>query len=351
MNNNRSLALFLLITKLFLAIISIELLCLNVPLKARAAEFYRGQTISFIVSSAAGGSYDLMSRTIATYLPRYIPGQPTVVVKNLPGAGGIAAANQLFGNSPRDGTVMGGLQGNIPFEPMLGVKEAKFDPREFIWLGTPSTETCVLTVWAEAGVRSIEELKNKSLNVASTGVNSNPSVSARLLGEIFGTKMQPIVGYTGLANALLAIEKREVDGHACILWAAIQALRPQWIAENKTRFLLQWGAIKEKGLPETPFAMDLITNSDDRLLLEAASAPLALGRPFLLPPGVPADRVKVMQDAMMSVFDDVNFRADAARLQLEINAPRTGAEVAQLIDRVYNMPNEVIIRLRRLSIQ
>ena len=337
--------------KSWLALTSVAMLCLGTPLKAQADDFYRGQTISFIVSSAAGGSYDLMSRTVASYLPRYIAGQPTIVVKNFPGAGGIAAANQLFRNSPQDGTVMGGLQGNIPFEPMLGVKEAKFDPREFIWLGTPSTETCVLTVWSEAGVGSLEDLRNKSINVASTGVNSNPSVSARLLGEIFGAKMRPIVGYTGLANALLAIEKREVDGHACILWAAIQALRPQWVAEKKTKFLLQWGAIKEKGLPDTPFAMDLVTNPDDRLLLEAASAPLALGRPFLLPPGVPADRAKIMQDAMMKVFADPDFRADAARLQLEVNAPRTGAEVAQLIDRVYGMPSEVIGRLKKLSIQ
>jgi len=321
------------------------------PVHAQPTDFYRGQTISLIVSSAAGGSYDLMSRTVAAYLPRFIPGQPTIVIKNQPGAGGLTAANQLFGNSPRDGTVMGGLQGNIPFEPMLGVKEAKFDAQKFIWLGTPSTETCVLTVWAEAGVRSIEDLRNTPITVASTGVNSNPSISARLLREIFGTKLRPIVGYTGLANALLAIEKREVDGHACILWAAIQALRPQWISEKKAVFLMQWGATKEKSLPDTPFAMDLVKDPKDRLLLEAASAPLALGRPFLLPPGVPADRATIMQDAMMKVFADPDFRADAARLQLEVNAPRSGEEVRQLIERVYGMPSDVIERLKQLSIQ
>ena len=314
-------------------------------------DFYRGKTINFIVSSAAGGSYDLMSRTVASYLPRYIPGQPTIVVRNQPGAGGIAAANQLYSNSARDGTVMGGLQGNVPFEPMLGVKEATFDARQFIWLGTPSTETCVLTAWSEAGVNSIEDLRKTQITVASTGVNSNPSVSARLLGEIFGTRMRPIVGYTGLANAMLAMEKREVDGHACILWAAIQALRPQWVREKQARFLLQWGPIKEKGLPDTPFAMDLISNPQDKLLLEAASAPLALGRPYLLPPGVPADRVKAMQDSMMKVFTDPEFLADTARLQLEVNAPRSGDEVRQLIDRVYGMPTDVIDRLKRVSVQ
>lgn len=337
----------------YLGLTALGLLCSHLQ-SAHAQsveEFYRGKTVSFMVSSAAGGSYDLMSRTVANYLPKYLAGQPNFVIKNQPGAGGITAANQLYSNSARDGTVMGGLQGNIPFEPMLGVKEATFDARKFIWLGTPSTETCVLTVWSEAGIRSLDDLRNQEITVASTGANSNPSISARLIGEIFGTKMRPIVGYTGLANALLAIEKREVDGHACILWAAIQALRPQWVSEKKTQFVLQWGAIKEKGLPDTPFAMDLIKKPEDKLLLEAASAPLALGRPFLLPPGVPKDRAQAMQKAMMAVFADPAFQQDAKRQALEVNAPRSGDEVQELIERVYSMPGHVIDRLKRLSIQ
>ena len=325
---------------------------LNTPACAQTVEeFYRGKTVGFMVSSAAGGSYDLMSRTMATYLPKYLPGQPTFVIRNQPGAGGITAANQLYSTAPRDGTVMGGLQGNIPFEPMLGVKEATFDARKFIWLGTPSTETCVFTVWSETGVKSYEDLRNKEITVASTGVNSNPSVSARLMTELLGVKARPIVGYTGMANALLAVEKREVDGHACILWGAVQALRPQWISEKKAQFVLQWGAIKEKGLPDTPFVMDLVKKPDDRLLLEAASAPLALGRPFLLPPDVPKDRAQAMQKAVMAVFADPAFQADAQRQALDINAPRTGEEVQQLIERVYGMPRDVIARLRQLSVQ
>jgi len=325
---------------------------LSSPARAQTVEeFYRGKSVSFMVSSAAGGSYDLMSRTLATYLPKYLPGQPNFVIKNQPGAGGITAANQLYSTAARDGTVMGGLQGNIPFEPMLGVKEATFDARKFIWLGTPSTETCVFTVWSETGVKSYEDLRGKEITVASTGINSNPSVSARLMSELLGIKARPIVGYTGMANALLAIEKREVDGHACILWGAVQALRPQWISEQKTQFVLQWGAIKEKDLPDTPFVKDLIKNPDDQLLLEAASAPLALGRPFLLPPDVPKDRAQAMQKAMMAAFADTAFQADAKRQALDINAPRSGEEVQQLIDRVYAMPTDVISRLRRLSIQ
>ncbi len=337
----------------------IAFLCLSassLPLSSSAQsqtveEFYRGKTVSFMVSSAAGGSYDIMSRTLATYLPKYLPGQPNFVIKNQPGAGGITAANQLYSTAARDGTVMGGLQGNIPFEPMLGVKEATFDARKFIWLGTPSTETCVFTVWSETGVKTYQDLRSKEITVASTGVNSNPSVSARLMSELLGIKARPIVGYTGMANALLAVEKREVDGHACILWSAVQALRPQWISEKKAQFLLQWGAIKEKGLPDTPFVMDLVTKPEDRLLLEAASAPLALGRPFLLPPDVPKDRAQAMQKAMMAIFADPAFQADAQRQALDINAPRSGEEVQQLIERVYAMPSDVITRLRKLSMQ
>jgi|LauGreDrversion4_2_1035121.scaffolds.fasta_scaffold61492_3 tripartite-type tricarboxylate transporter receptor subunit TctC len=314
-------------------------------------EFYNGKTISFMVSSAAGGSYDLMSRTIARHLPRYLPGSPTVVVRNQPGAGGIIAANLLYNNVARDGTVIGGLQGNVPFEPMLGVKEATFDPRKFIWLGTPSVETCVLTVWAASGRGALADLRGDGITVASTGVNSNPSVSARLVNELFGTNMRPVVGYVGMANSMLAIENREVDGHACILWAALQSLRPAWVAEKKVVPMLQWGAIKEPGLPNVPFAMDLLKSEDDRLLLEAASAPLALGRPFLLPPGVPKDRAAAMQAAFMSVFADKEFNEEVKKQQLEVNSPRSGAEVLALIERIYAMPQPVVSRLQRLSVQ
>ena len=314
-------------------------------------EFYRGKTISFIVSSAAGGSYDLMSRTIARYLPRYLPGSPTIAVRNQPGAGGIVAANALFNTAARDGSVIGGLQGNVPFEPMLGVKEATFDPRKFNWLGSPSVETCVLTVWTDSGMQSLSDMRAREMTVASTGANSNPSVSARLINELFRTKMRPVVGYTGMANSMLAIERREVDGHACILWAAIKSLRPTWVGEKKIIPMLQWGAIKEPALPETPFAMGLLTNEQDRLLLEAASAPLALGRPFLLPPGVPQDRVAAMQKAFMEIFSNPDFNDEVVKQQLEVNSPRSGAEVLALIERVYGMPRDVVTRLQSLAIQ
>ena len=322
------------------------------PARAQSVEeFYRGKTISFIVSSAAGGSYDLMSRTIARYLPRHLPGGPTIAVRTQPGAGGIVAANALFSTAARDGSVIGGLQGNVPFEPMLGVKEATFDPRKFNGLGSPSVETCVLTVWTESGRHSLSDMRAKEMTVASTGANSNPSVSARLINELFRTKMRPVVGYTGMANSMLAIERREVDGHACILWAAIKSLRPTWVEEKKIIPMLQWGAIKEPALPQTPFAMDLLTDEQDRLLLEAASAPLALGRPFLLPPGVPQDRVAAMQKAFMEIFANPEFNDEVVKQQLEVNSPRSGAEVLALIERVYGMPSDVVTRLQRLAIQ
>ena len=314
-------------------------------------EFYRGKTISFIVSSAAGGSYDLMSRTIARHLPRHLPGSPTVVVRNQPGAGGIIAANALYNNVARDGTVIGGLQGNVPFEPMLGVKEATFDPLKFIWLGSPSVETCVLTVWSASGLQSLGDMRTREATVASTGVNSNPSVSARLINEIFGTKMRPVVGYSGMAKSMLAIESREVDGHACILWAAIKSLRPAWVEEKKIVPMLQWGAIKEPDLADTPFAMDLLQNEQDRLLLEAASAPLALGRPFLMPPGVLNDRAEAMQAAFMNIFASADFNVEVKKQQLDVNAPRTGAEIRAYIERIYGMPSDVVTRLQRLAVQ
>lgn len=339
-------------SKWMLALATISITSGTELARAQSVEdFYRGKTISFIVSSAAGGSYDLMSRTIARYLPRHLSGSPSIAVRNQPGAGGIIAANALFNTAARDGTVIGGLQGNVPFEPLLGVKQATFDPRKFIWLGSPSVETCVLTVWSASGLQSLGDMRTREATVASTGVNSNPSVSARLINELFGTKMRPVVGYTGMANSMLAIERQEVEGHACILWAAIKSLRPTWVGEKKVIPMLQWGAIKEPALLDTPFAMDLLTNEQDRLLLEAASAPLALGRPFVMPPGVQQDRAVAMQKAFMEVFANPEFIDEVVKQKLEVNSPRSGAEVLAFVERVYGMPSDVVTRLQGLAVQ
>ncbi len=316
-----------------------------------AADFYRGKTLSLVVSTTAGSSYDLMSRNIARYLPKYLPGAPAIVIRNQPGAGGIAAVNSLFHTAPKDGTVFAAIQGSVPFEPLLGTKEADFDARKFNWLGSPSAELCVLTVWGAAKVNSIDDMKNEETTVGSSGANSNPSFYARLINSVLGTKIRIVFGYPGQPEVFQAMEKGEVDGHPCGFWSALVSTRPDWIRDRKVKLLLQYGPEKEPALGATPFLSDLVTKADDRMLVEAALAPIALGRPYLAPPDVPPDRVAALRQAMQDVFRDHDFLAETRKLGLFVNARQTGDDVLARIRGAYAMPAPIIERLRKLSNQ
>jgi tripartite-type tricarboxylate transporter receptor subunit TctC len=312
-----------------------------------AAELYKGKTVTVVVSSSPGGGYDTMARTIAKYLGRHLPGNPRVVVSNMPGAGGIVAMNYFNRNAPKDGTYIGAMQNNTPFEPLLGTKEAIYDATKFNWLGSPSVEVGLVVVWRTVPVNSIDDLKGRELVVGASGANSTPSFYARLINETLGTKMKPVVGYPGQNEAYLAMERHEVDGFPSMFYSTLNATRPKWRSELKV--LLQYGLEKEPSLAQVPSALDLVTNAEDRQLLQAGLAEVTLGRPYLMPPGVAPDRVATMRKAFEDTFKDPGFLADAKRMSLGVNTPRTGAQVQQLVEDTYRTPPKVIDRLRKLA--
>lgn len=314
-----------------------------------AVEFYKGKTISLVVSSSAGGGYDLLARAIARYLPKHIPGAPIVAVRNMPGAGGIVATNYLYNVASKDGLTMGGVQNNTPFEPLLGTKEAEYDPKNFNWLGSPSYETGLLIVWNTVPVSSVDDVRKRQVTVSSSGVNSTPSFYARLLTELLGLKLKIVVGYPGQNESFIAMERGEVDGYPSIFWSALSSTRPDWITQKKVKYIVQYGPEREKGAGETPFVADLLTKSDDKLLLKAAIAPLALGRPYLMPPGVPADRVALIQKAMTETFVDPEFLAEAEKLNLGVNVPRSPEETKRIVDEAYATPSAIVERLRHIA--
>ena len=315
------------------------------------ADFYRGKTVTLVVSSAPGGGYDTVSRTIARYIGKHIPGNPNVVVKNMPGAGGIVAANHLYNAAEKDGTVFACVQNNVPFEPLYGTKQAQYDASKFNWLGSPSTEVAIITVWHTTPVSSIEDAKSYELKLGSSGANSTPSFYGRLATEALGVKIKLVVGYPGQNEALLAIERGEIDGYPSAFYNSLMATRPTWIKDKKVKLLVQFGAEKEPALPDVPFAPDLAKTAADKLLIEGGSAPLAIGRPFLMPPGVPEDRLKAMRTALWATFKDPEFIEDARQSKLGADSPRTGAQLQEIIERFYKSPPEVIDRLRKLQQQ
>jgi tripartite-type tricarboxylate transporter receptor subunit TctC len=317
------------------------------------AEFYKGKTLNLVISSAPGGGYDAVSRAIARYLGKHLPGNPVVVVRNMPGAGGIVAANHLYNAAAQDGTVIGGVQNNVPFEPLYGTKEAQYDSTKFHWLGSPSTEVSILTVWHTTPVSSIQDAiaKGYEFKLGSSGANSTPSFYGRLAIETLGVKIKLVVGYPGQNDALVAMERGEIDGYPSAFYNSLMATRPSWIKENKVKLLVQFGAEKEPDLPNVPFAPDLAKTPEDKLLIEEASAPLAIGRPFLAPPNVPPDRLAALRDAMWATYKDPEFVAEGEKAKLGTDTPRTGAQIQQIIARSYRSPPQVIDRLRGLMAQ
>jgi tripartite-type tricarboxylate transporter receptor subunit TctC len=316
------------------------------------ADFYRGRTVTLVVSSSAGGGYDIMARTLARYLNKHIPGNPRIVVTNMPGAGGISATNYLYRGAPKDGTVIGSVQNNLPFEPLLGTREAIYDPTKFNWLGSPSIEVGLIVVWKNVPVSSIEDLRQREIAVGSSGANSTPSFYARLINETLKTKMKIVVGYPGQNEAYLAMERGEVDGFPSLFYNTLNATRPNWRTEQNVKVILQYGLEKEPELPNVPSALDLVTDPEDKLLLQAGLAQVTMGRPYLMPPDVPAERVAIMRRAFEHTLKDPEFLADANRLALGVdaNSPRTGAQVQRLLEDAYRMPPNIVARLRTLSL-
>ena len=323
-----------------------------VPASASAqpvADFYRSKTVTVVVSTSSGGGYDTLARTIARHIGRLIPGNPTVVVRNMPGAGGITAVNWLYNTAEKDGTVIGLVQNGTPLEPLFGTKAARYDATKFNWLGTPSYEVSMVLVWNTVPVNTVDDLRKRETTMGASGANSTPAFYTRLLNAMLGTRMKLIVGYPGQNDAFLAMERGELDGYPSVFYSALTSTRPTWLKEKKAKPIVQYGPQRLKELPQVPFATDLLTNEDDKLMMQAASAPQALGRPLLLPPDVPADRVAAMRKALADTFNDAQFKADAAKIGLIVNAPQTGPQLQEVIARAYASPARVVERIRKLN--
>lgn len=333
-------------------------LCLALMLAALAsssagaedvADFYRGKNVSLVVGSSSGGGYDTMARAIARFIGRHIPGNPTVLVRNMPGAGGIIALNAIYNTAERDGTVLALVQNNTPLEPLFGTKQARYDATRLNWLGTPSIEIAMVLLWHTVPVNSVDDLRQKETNVGASGANSTPAFYARLLNATLGTKMKLVNGYPGMNDALLAMERGELDGYPSTFLSALTSTRPTWLPQKLAKAIVQYGPERLTELGDVPFAPDLVTNPDDKLVMEAGFAPLALGRPLVMPPNVPPDRVAAIRQALAETFKDPDFLAEGDRLGLGLNAPRTGAQLADVIAHAYQSPPHIVERLRMLN--
>jgi tripartite-type tricarboxylate transporter receptor subunit TctC len=311
------------------------------------ADFYKDKPITVVVAGSAGGGYDTLARTLARFLGKHVPGDPIVTVRNVSGT--TAAANALFNTAAKDGSVIGLIQNNTPFGPILGARDTRFEPMRFNWLGSPSGDTAMLAVGHEVPANSLADLRQRETMVGSAGANSTPAFYARLINDVFGTRLKVVGGYPGQTEALMAMERGELDGDAGILLGALLVTRADWLTDRKIKPLLYYGPQKRPELDGVPFARDLVTGDDDRALLDAAFAPLALGRPLVTPPGVPAERLAALRKALAETFTDPQFRSESKRLGLDADAPRSGEEIADVIRRTYVTAPHVLDRWRKLD--
>ena len=327
--------------------IAIGLMISSTNAIAQTEDFYKNKTVSLVVSSSAGGIYDLTARTIANYLGKHIPGNPTIVVKNMFGAGGIVATNYLYNISPKDGLEIGLVQGNTPFEPLLGTKGAIYDCSKFNWLGSPGFDTAILQTWNTVPVKSIEEARKIEITSASSGANSAQAFYSRMLNELLGLNLKIISGYTGQADTYIAMERGEVDAYASGWYSSLKSSKPSWLIEKKVTLLVQYGPEPEKEILDVPTVASFLTNDDDRKLYTVSIAQLALGRPLLTPPGVPADRVEILRKALMETLISPEFIAEANRLNLGLNTPRSADQLKKIVDDVYATPEPILNRMRK----
>ena len=315
------------------------------------AEFYRGKRISLVTSASVGGGYDQYARLLAKHLQHHIPGEPTIIVQNMVGAEGLRAANFLYNVAPQDGTVIGGLSRNTGLARFYDFNNAgiQFDVRKFHWLGSPQQEVGLFILSTRSGLGSIEGLKKREVTVSSTARNSPSSIYSRILNAAIGTRLKPIEGYDGSQACLLAVERGEVDAHVSGGSSApFRARIAPWLSRGDAKVIVQMGMTRDAAFPDVPTALEIVSAPGDRQLFEIAFAEQVMGRPFVLPPGVPGDRIIALRGAFDAAMKDVAFLDDARLQHAEID-PVGGQEINALLERVYAAPPDVVARIRELA--
>jgi tripartite-type tricarboxylate transporter receptor subunit TctC len=317
---------------------------LGAPTQAPDA-YFKDRQIRVIVGSAPGGGYDAYGRLLAQYMRQHVPGNPTFIVQNMPGAGSLVAANYIYNVAPKDGTFIGAVNAMLATDPLVYPDRVKFDPRQFRWLGSALRENHVGVAWNLTRVRTLDDVLKNELIVAGTGGATN--FYPLFVDAILGAKMKMIPGYQGTKQGMLAMERGEVGGVVGITWASVKATNSSWLRDGKIRPFVQFGLKKHPELPDVSWIYDYARNDDDRAAMDLAFGNSEFGRPFIAPPGVPDAVVDILRDAFEDTMNDPEFRADAEKRQLDLEITR-GAEIQSLIAKIYKTSPSVVERVKKI---
>jgi tripartite-type tricarboxylate transporter receptor subunit TctC len=311
-----------------------------------AEDFYRGRQMEMIIGYSPGGTYDLYARLVARFLGNYLPGKPTIVPRNMPGAGSRAAVKWVYSVGPKDGTILATADQSLSVEQAMGDKQLDIDTTRLVYVGNPNADNNTTATWYTSGVKTIAEAKTKTVVMGATG-GSTSSQYPKAMNALIGTKFKIVLGYPGGNDINLAMEKGEVDGRGSNAWGSWKATRPDWLRDKKINILVQIGLTKAPDLPDVPLLIDLAGNEEDRAIFRLLSASSTIGRPVFTSPRVPADRVKVLREAFDRMVKDPVFLAEAEREHFDIN-PVSGEEMQKIVQDIVATPKRITDRLLQI---
>ena len=314
------------------------------------SDFYKGKTVTIYVGLSAGGGYDTNARLVGRHLGKYIPGNPTVLVRNMPGAGGLVMTNHVANAAPADGTNIGAPQRGVPFEPLLGqASKAKFDPRTLQWIGSVNADTSIAIVHSRTGIKSWADLKNRETVIAGTGVGTESVVIPYVLRNLMGVKFKVIAGFPGGNEMNLAMERGEVDGRGSFSWTSLKPHYKDMVQSGKYKILFQMGLRPHQDLKDVPLIVDLAEDPDTKQILKVQFTAFELGRPLFVAEAVPTDRVAALRKAFNEAMKDKDLINEADKSDQEVN-PMTGEDMAAAFRDVYATPPHLIKKLADASV-
>jgi len=319
-------------------------LAFSVVLPAHAQSFYEGKTITIVTSTGPGGTYDVTARLLARHMPRFIPGKPSMVVQNMPGGGNVLATNFMYTIAPKDGTSIATVHNAMPLHQVLGGPGVRFDAAKFEWLGSSGAENEVILVWHTSEIRTLDDAKKREVILGGTGAGSGIVIIPRLMNALLGTRFKIVTGYRSSEDVNLALQRGEIEARAFSL-VSITAQRADWLRDKKIIILVQVGATRAHEIPDIPLVTELATTQEDRQVFKLMSSAASLGRPYLAPPGVPADRLDTLRRAFEATMKDQAFLAEAEKLQLDID-PIGAADITKLVLDTVNAPSAIVAKAK-----
>jgi tripartite-type tricarboxylate transporter receptor subunit TctC len=308
-------------------------------------DFYHGKTIRFLVGWGAGTGYDAYMRIVQRHIGAHIPGKPTVIPENMPGAGGLVMANYLYNVAPRDGTAIGLPSRNLTTDPMLGVTAAKYDALKFGWIGSVSSDTSTCLTWHTSGIDTLQDAMRREVKIAASGPQTDSAVKPHLLNALIGTKFKVYNGYPDSGAIGIAMEQREIDGFCGFTLGSIRSARPQWLEQHLINLIAQMAPQKHPDLKDVPNVLDMLKDEESRQAFLLVFGAGNMGRPVAAPPGVPPERLQALRTAFDETVKDPEFLDDVKKSNVDVDQPRDGAYVEKTLRQLYATPKNVIDRV------